>query len=125
VTQRACNADLRELFEVVERSVHTDDGVQPQQVECDRRIVEINFAAFNAAITAGGSASTSTFNPTASAVDGGTVGRTSCILKTFVQSCSSPNVSKRRSPAVVHVQWPLIAPCRTGHDECRDDEVCE
>ena len=43
-----------------------------------------------------GNASTSTFSPTDKAVAGLTVLITSCMRSTSVQSCSSPNVSKRK-----------------------------
>src|SRR5215468_4122049 len=49
-----------------------------------------------ASITAGGSASESTFSPTDKAVLGLTFLMTFCICSTSVQSCSSPNVSNRK-----------------------------
>ena len=49
--------------------------------------------ARSAAISSGGSASTSTLRPTFSAVAGETVAIASCMRKTPVHSCSSPKVS--------------------------------
>ena len=56
-------------------------------------LVRSTWPARRAATTPAGSASTSTFRPTASAATGSTVGMTSCIRRTSVHSCSSPNVS--------------------------------
>src|ERR1041384_4765223 len=46
--------------------------------------------------TEAGKASTSTFNPTPSAVDGDTVARACSMCSVLVHNCSSPNVSKRK-----------------------------
>jgi hypothetical protein len=52
--------------------------------------------AFSASFTAAGNASTSTLSPTPSAVAGETFATASGIRSVLVQSCSSPNVSKRK-----------------------------
>src|SRR5215216_5356844 len=64
--------------------------------------------ALMALISAGGSASESTFKPTDKAVRGLTLLMASCIRSVSVQSCSSPNVSKRKidCPSELLCDWP-------------------
>src|SRR5215467_4618534 len=67
--------------------------------------------ALMASITACGSAFESTFSPTDKAVLGLTFLMTCCICSVSVQSCSSPNVSKRKidSPSVLVCDSPCEA----------------
>src|SRR5262252_5001321 len=68
--------------------------------------------AWMALITAAGSASESTFNPTARAVRGLTSLMTFCICSVSVHFCSSPNVSNRKMdlPSVLVCDCPCETP---------------
>ena len=44
VAQRTCDADARELPEVVDRSLHAHDRIEAQQFDSDGRVAQINIA---------------------------------------------------------------------------------
>ena len=91
---------------LIEEAGHADDRVQLEQRERRRRIVEVDLARLDLPPSASpGSASASTFSPTASAVFGLTPGPTPpflapaiawCSCSASPQNASSPNVSKRK-----------------------------
>ena len=94
VTERAGDADARELTAVVDRALDADDGVQAQQLDGDGGIGQIDLPARSAAMTSARQRLDIDLEADRRARSPDRPSRiTSCMRSTSVQSCSSPNVS--------------------------------